>query len=405
MRVGFFTKKKIAAGEEITFDYKYERYGQEAQKCFCGSENCRGWLGGEPEKRSGSEDEDEDDDDDDEDDDYWSTSEEEGEEEEAKKDETKVVPPKPAEVKPKTPEVPELETAKETAVVVSETVPEPLVENVAEKDLEPKKIEALDPTDAAKSDLDSSSETLRPETPSAITPSPDPTSKRAEKVKRKRRKRRRSPRKIKNYEEDDHDDEIESLKSSGIRTKAHTVALCRTMVRTTDLNARLSLVELLSNADTPCRRLFLDYNGMKILQGWMAELGWTHDDLDLKLAIEDVLKTLAVPHRTMLLESKVLRTIEFWATARSEADVMPPTSPEFAPPRPVSSRLALPPGSHETARNFPVAALLRAAAPRGGPIGQRRDQSESECRYAGAQAGRQVPAHAYPACVPVTLGR
>merc|ERR1712179_822071 len=48
MRVGFFTKTKVFKGEEITFDYKYERYGQEAQKCCCDSENCRGWLGGDP---------------------------------------------------------------------------------------------------------------------------------------------------------------------------------------------------------------------------------------------------------------------------------------------------------------------------------------------------------------------
>jgi len=26
-RIGFFTTKPVAAGEEITFDYKYQRYG------------------------------------------------------------------------------------------------------------------------------------------------------------------------------------------------------------------------------------------------------------------------------------------------------------------------------------------------------------------------------------------
>ena len=50
LRVGFFSKRKIYPGEEITFDYKYERYGQQAQKCYCGSSNCRGWLGGELKK-------------------------------------------------------------------------------------------------------------------------------------------------------------------------------------------------------------------------------------------------------------------------------------------------------------------------------------------------------------------
>ncbi|XP_064410107.1 histone-lysine N-methyltransferase SETD2 [Latimeria chalumnae] len=47
LRVGFFTTKLVPAGAELTFDYQFQRYGQEAQKCFCGSANCRGYLGGE----------------------------------------------------------------------------------------------------------------------------------------------------------------------------------------------------------------------------------------------------------------------------------------------------------------------------------------------------------------------
>ncbi|XP_055520671.1 histone-lysine N-methyltransferase SETD2 isoform X2 [Leucoraja erinacea] len=47
LRVGFFTTKTVAAGAELTFDYQFQRYGKEAQKCFCGSANCRGYIGGE----------------------------------------------------------------------------------------------------------------------------------------------------------------------------------------------------------------------------------------------------------------------------------------------------------------------------------------------------------------------
>ncbi|XP_038664840.1 histone-lysine N-methyltransferase SETD2 isoform X2 [Scyliorhinus canicula] len=47
LRVGFFTTKTVPAGTELTFDYQFQRYGKEAQKCFCGSANCRGYLGGE----------------------------------------------------------------------------------------------------------------------------------------------------------------------------------------------------------------------------------------------------------------------------------------------------------------------------------------------------------------------
>ncbi|MFH4983081.1 hypothetical protein AB6A40_009790 [Gnathostoma spinigerum] len=49
LRIGFFSLKPIAAGEEIVFDYQLERYGRKAQKCYCGSANCRGLIGGDVE--------------------------------------------------------------------------------------------------------------------------------------------------------------------------------------------------------------------------------------------------------------------------------------------------------------------------------------------------------------------
>ncbi|CAH1391554.1 unnamed protein product [Nezara viridula] len=50
LRIGFFSKRPIAKGEEITFDYQLQRYGKEAQKCYCDSRNCRGWIGEDPDK-------------------------------------------------------------------------------------------------------------------------------------------------------------------------------------------------------------------------------------------------------------------------------------------------------------------------------------------------------------------
>uniref|UniRef100_A0A8C9BA53 [histone H3]-lysine(36) N-trimethyltransferase n=1 Tax=Phocoena sinus TaxID=42100 RepID=A0A8C9BA53_PHOSS len=47
LRVGIFTTKLVPSGSELTFDYQFQRYGKEGQKCFCGSANCRGYLGGE----------------------------------------------------------------------------------------------------------------------------------------------------------------------------------------------------------------------------------------------------------------------------------------------------------------------------------------------------------------------
>ncbi|KAI8377796.1 uncharacterized protein BYT42DRAFT_357888 [Radiomyces spectabilis] len=46
MRIGIFTTRFVKAGTELTFDYKFERYGAVAQKCFCEEPNCKGYIGG-----------------------------------------------------------------------------------------------------------------------------------------------------------------------------------------------------------------------------------------------------------------------------------------------------------------------------------------------------------------------
>lgn len=46
MRMGIFTKRDINANEELTFNYNVDRYGHEAQQCFCGEDNCVGFIGG-----------------------------------------------------------------------------------------------------------------------------------------------------------------------------------------------------------------------------------------------------------------------------------------------------------------------------------------------------------------------
>jgi len=35
-----------SAGEELTFDYNFERYGDKPMRCFCGSKRCRKFIGG-----------------------------------------------------------------------------------------------------------------------------------------------------------------------------------------------------------------------------------------------------------------------------------------------------------------------------------------------------------------------
>lgn len=46
LRMGIFAKRSIQKGEELTFNYNVDRYGNDAQECYCGEPNCVGTLGG-----------------------------------------------------------------------------------------------------------------------------------------------------------------------------------------------------------------------------------------------------------------------------------------------------------------------------------------------------------------------
>ena len=45
LRIGFFARRSISKDEELTFDYQFQTFGEKQQKCYCGSEKCRGYLG------------------------------------------------------------------------------------------------------------------------------------------------------------------------------------------------------------------------------------------------------------------------------------------------------------------------------------------------------------------------
>ncbi|GME68048.1 unnamed protein product [[Candida] boidinii] len=51
-KMGIFAKRDIIKGEEITFDYNVDRYGSNAQKCYCGEPNCIGFMGGKTQTES-----------------------------------------------------------------------------------------------------------------------------------------------------------------------------------------------------------------------------------------------------------------------------------------------------------------------------------------------------------------
>ncbi|KAL9125448.1 MAG: hypothetical protein Q9217_005346 [Psora testacea] len=46
LRMGIFAERKIQAGEELVFNYNVDRYGANPQPCYCGEQNCTGFIGG-----------------------------------------------------------------------------------------------------------------------------------------------------------------------------------------------------------------------------------------------------------------------------------------------------------------------------------------------------------------------
>ncbi|XP_043464325.1 histone-lysine N-methyltransferase SETD2 isoform X3 [Leptopilina heterotoma] len=195
LRIGFFIKKFIANGEEITFDYHFQRYGKEAQKCFCEATNCRGWIGETPEE----------------------------EKEKTEKKEKR------------------------------------------EKDVTRKKKEEKKPTDF--------------------------------------------------MEDEDLEEEIDKLCSGGLKNRNHTLNLSRLMVRSRELEHRTRLLRVIQNGEQPCRRLFLDYHGLRLIWSYMMDVAAaeTEQVQQFRLEVLKTLTTLPIPNKTMLMDSKVYSVVEKWS--------------------------------------------------------------------------------------------
>ncbi|KOX67366.1 Histone-lysine N-methyltransferase SETD2 [Melipona quadrifasciata] len=194
LRIGFFNRKFIAAGEEITFDYHFQRYGKEAQKCFCEAPNCRGWIGETPEE----------------------------EKEKIEKKENR------------------------------------------EKDMKKKKDEKK-PTDY--------------------------------------------------MEDEDLEEEIDKLCSGGLKNRAHTLTLSRLMVRSRELEHRTRLLRLIQSGEQPCRRLFLDYHGLRLIWSYVMDISTNDSDeaQQFRLEVLKTLNTLPIPNKTMLMDSKIYNVVEKWS--------------------------------------------------------------------------------------------
>ncbi|XP_011883474.1 PREDICTED: probable histone-lysine N-methyltransferase CG1716 isoform X2 [Vollenhovia emeryi] len=194
LRIGFFNKKFITAGEEITFDYHFQRYGKEAQKCYCEALNCRGWIGETPEE----------------------------EKEKIEKKEKRERDPK-------------------------------------------KKKEEKKPADY--------------------------------------------------MEDEDLEEEIDKLCSGGLKNRAHTLTLSRLMVRSRELEHRTRLLRLIQSGEQPCRRLFLDYHGLRLIWSYVMDLATNESEeaQQFRLEVLKTLNTLPIPNKTMLMDSKIYGVVERWA--------------------------------------------------------------------------------------------
>lgn len=64
---------------------------------------------------------------------------------------------------------------------------------------------------------------------------------------------------------------METLLTTGLKNQAHTLKLSRLMVRAKETLQRIKLLNLLREGELPCRRLFLDYHGLRLIHGWMTD--------------------------------------------------------------------------------------------------------------------------------------
>lgn len=107
------------------------------------------------------------------------------------------------------------------------------------------------------------------------------------------------------------------------------------MVRAKEPPQRSKLLKLLRHGEFPCRRLFLDYHGLRLMHGWMAETQQLVSEdkkfESLRLELLQTLATLPIPNKTMLQDSKVLATVEKWAINEKETSDSPVNSENNSP--------------------------------------------------------------------------
>ncbi|XP_036222476.2 histone-lysine N-methyltransferase Set2 [Bactrocera oleae] len=294
LRIGFFSRKSIMPGEEITFDYQYQRYGREAQRCYCESANCRGWIGEEPNSDEGEQI----------DDDIDADNSADGSDDEDSDDSTA----DGDDVHKK------LDASSKSLI-----------------SLEDGKIKLDDKSDSAGKDKKKKVGDDEHRDPEAklkklIGKSADKAARKKKPNKEKKNKRlgksaTGEQSKTSRYLEDpDIEDEVKFLSRGGLRNQSDTLRFSRLVVRAKLPQTRLNLLKILRNADLPCRRLFLDYHGLRLLHGWMSEDG---GDMAIRLSLLEALESLPIANKTVLTDSKVYQSVRNWCGNALSASSVP----------------------------------------------------------------------------------
>lgn len=111
------------------------------------------------------------------------------------------------------------------------------------------------------------------------------------------------------------EEEIDKLCSGGLKNRAHTLTLSRLMVRSRELEHRTRLLRFIQSGEQPCRRLFLDYHGLRLIWSYVMDIATndTEEAQQFRLEVLKTLNTLPIPNKTMLMDSKIYGVVEKWA--------------------------------------------------------------------------------------------
>uniref|UniRef100_A0A1A9X5E3 [histone H3]-lysine(36) N-trimethyltransferase n=1 Tax=Glossina brevipalpis TaxID=37001 RepID=A0A1A9X5E3_9MUSC len=310
LRIGFFSLKSIMPGEEITFDYQYQRYGREAQRCYCESTSCRGWIGQEPTSDEGEQIDEESDEEEEEEPSHLLVPDDDDED-----DDSDASIADPEEVQKKL----EMAAAQAEAELGSITIEENKLKGTERSTLDDigKKEDKGDAGKVSQTEIEiedskSKFKKLLSKVAEKVA-AKQKQNKRQQKLERKRKTknatRELGSNKQRFLEDPDIEDEVEFLKRCGLKNQSDTLRLSRLMVRAKLVETRLNLLEILRKGELPCRRLFLDYHGLRLVHGWMRE---DEGNMQIRLALLQTLETLPITNKTVLTDTKVLQVVRNW---------------------------------------------------------------------------------------------